>query len=143
MLAVVMDQGVWPRDLIFLADDATATKDRGRAVDSKKGLTYACIGNPVAEGSQVTANHASPEMREDGQRVSQEFVKRVVGESRYGSGDGTMVAGGGAIGVIDTDEDRRTGLTKTILLSLAAHVTSRTSEQAGDGGAPPHLQCIR
>lgn len=126
VLTIVMDEGVGPRDLILLADDSTAAEDGGSPMHAQERVADAGIGDTMTERREMAANHAPPKMREDSEYVGNKSVQLVVAECGHRGSDRTMVTSGGAVVVVNANNDRWPRAHQAIHQCLTTNMATRT-----------------
>ena len=126
MLAIMMPQGVGPRDMVLLPDDTTATEDGGSAAHPEKGLAYTRVRNSMTSRRQRTSDHDSPKVGESLENIPYLSVEGGIVQTRDGWGTGRVDACGGTILVNHSAEDRRTGFDETVPQRRAADGAGRT-----------------
>lgn len=91
---------------------------------------------------EMTTDHTTSKVREDGKYVCNESVQLVVGQRGHRGGDRLMVDRDRAVSVRYADKDWRSRLHQAILQRLATDVAGRTLEQTGDGGGTTDVQRV-
>ena len=142
VLPIVMYEGVRPRDVVLLADNATSAEGGWRAAHSEVGLANARVGNAVALGGKMAGNHGTTEVGKYGEDVGEGAVELGVGEGGDWGGDGCVLLVHSAIGTSLTSEDWRAWLDEAKAESFATHGAGGTLEDAGDFRRAAHLEGV-
>ncbi|TFK79964.1 hypothetical protein K466DRAFT_569924 [Polyporus arcularius HHB13444] len=94
MLSIVVNQRIWPRYLVLLADDAAAAKDRWGSANLDIRGADAYIWESMTEGCEMVTYHASSKVREYGESVGNKRVELRIsqGGDRQGGRVGRVCA---------------------------------------------------
>ena len=107
MLAIMMDEGIGAGYLIFLAHNATTSKRRRRPTNPDVREPNTRVRNAVAVGREMTRNHRTAKVGEDGEDVGDGLVELEVGECGDRRAHGGVFVGDRAIGAFHATKDRR------------------------------------